>query len=103
MRRVPSYLPSQLRALLIAWDLGRALAQFYSLLAQDKARNPQGKKGPPGGSHILSRKTIDAATTKVSDLFGGGYGLGFNLSSAGATVPGQEPGTFGHGLGSGRL
>ena len=57
-------------------------------MAQDKA---------DGGARILSKETIDAATTKVSDLFGGAYGLGFNLTSSGATVPGQQPGTFGHG------
>eukprot|EP01051_Picozoa_sp_SAG22_P013538 SAG22_NODE_1529_length_4218_cov_2.153435_3_plen_137_part_00 len=33
----------------------------------------------------------------MSDLFGGAYGLGFNLTSTGATVPGQHSGTFGHG------
>ena len=77
--------------LIIAWlriEPRSALAQFYSLLARDKA---------DGAARILSKKTIDAATTKVSDLFGGGYGLGFNLTSSGATVPGQQPGTFGHG------
>jgi CubicO group peptidase (beta-lactamase class C family) len=57
-------------------------------LAQDKA---------DGGARVLSKETIDAATTKVSNLFGGGYGLGFNLTSSGASVPGQQPGTFGHG------
>ena len=45
----------------------------------------------------MSKDTITAATTKVSSLFGGAYGLGFNLTSTGATVPGQHSGTFGHG------
>lgn len=46
---------------------------------------------------MLLQASIDAATTKVTDLFGGGYGLGMNLSGDGSTVPGQPGNTFGHG------
>ena len=66
----------------------RALAAFYSLLAMDAV---------DGAGRVLSRATLRAATQPASKLFGGDYGLGFNLSSDGATVPGQPRGTFGHG------
>ena len=50
-----------------------------------------------GGARVLRPETLAAASAEVTKLWGGGYGLGFNRSGSGATVPGQPTGTFGHG------